>query len=638
MGVKEIVEGLGGKYFGPNRTSMVCCPAHDDKKPSLAIKHSENSNGFVVQCHAGCDHRDVFAELEKRGLFAGKKANGFDMHPRQNTTYDLAKKIWADATAIENTKTQKYLSSRKITPNNFGSVRHSPALYHRETQSEHPAMVCAIKVWPSEEVVGIQRIFLQEDGLGKADVSEPKLSLGKMAEGAVQLGQPVDTLFIAEGVETAMSVQQITGAPTWAALSASGIEKVKIPETVTCVVIAADNDASGTGQAAANRAAKRWADMGKEVRVAVPNGLGRDWNDMVKNEEELEARKIIDEAPMPVEPVREPKLTKMNIGELMVMDVADREMVLNPIIPTQGLVMAYAPRGIGKTFFGLSCALAVACGASTLHYNAPKARKVLYIDGEMPLKLMQERVKALFLGLDEGAMESEDYFELMSHDGQKDRISPDIGTARGRELIEENLDDCEFLVLDNLSTLTGGVEENNSDAWHPINLWLLSLRRRKISVLMIHHAGKGGAQRGTSRREDVLDTVINLKKPNDYTPEDGARFEVHLEKARGLYGSETTPFEARLMPKTVGEDEEATFWAMQDLKDVRLEKVKACLELGMSVREIAEDLGVGKTTAHKLVKRAKEEMAWEGVETAQWKGTSKDQEKINKEKAERRKK
>ena len=39
----------------------------------------------------------------------------------------------------------------------------------------------------------------------------------------------------------------------------------------------------------------------------------------------------------------------------------------------------------------------------------------------------------------------------------------------------------------------------------------------------MHHAGKGGAQRGTSRREDVLDTVIALRQPQDYQSGEGAR-------------------------------------------------------------------------------------------------------------------
>lgn len=54
--------------------------------------------------------------------------------------------------------------------------------------------------------------------------------------------------------------------------------------------------------------------------------------------------------------------------------------------------------------------------------------------------------------------------------------------------------------------------------------------------MFIHHAGKSGAQRGTSKREDVLDTVVALKRPGDYVTSQGARFEVHFEKARGIFG------------------------------------------------------------------------------------------------------
>jgi putative DNA primase/helicase len=79
----------------------------------------------------------------------------------------------------------------------------------------------------------------------------------------------------------------------------------------------------------------------------------------------------------------------------------------------------------------------------------------------------------------------------------------------------------------------------------PIQDYLLRLRRRNISVLIVHHAGKGGQQRGTSRREDVLDTVICLRRPSDYEPTEGARFEVHLEKGRGMTGDQLKPFEAK---------------------------------------------------------------------------------------------
>ena len=60
--------------------------------------------------------------------------------------------------------------------------------------------------------------------------------------------------------------------------------------------------------------------------------------------------------------------------------------------------MLYAPRGVGKSWLSLSIGLAVAGGASLLRWSAPRQRNVLYIDGEMPLVSLQERLKAISFG------------------------------------------------------------------------------------------------------------------------------------------------------------------------------------------------------------------------------------------------
>ena len=106
--------------------------------------------------------------------------------------------------------------------------------------------------------------------------------------------------------------------------------------------------------------------------------------------------------------------------------------------------------------------------------------------------------------------------------------------------------DADLVIVDNLSTLCRGLKENEADSWTPVQNWCLSLRRAAKSVLLIHHGGKSGAQRGTSRKEDVLDTVVSLRKPPDHQADQGARFEIHFEKSRGFYGPEAAPFEAWL--------------------------------------------------------------------------------------------
>jgi hypothetical protein len=81
------------------------------------------------------------------------------------------------------------------------------------------------------------------------------------------------------------------------------------------------------------------------------------------------------------------------------------------------------------------------------------------------------------------------------------------------------------LILDNLSTLASGMKENEADSWELVNNWLLDLRRRKIAVVIVHHAGRSGEVRGTSKREDNVFWIIALddaKKNAD--DKRGARF------------------------------------------------------------------------------------------------------------------
>jgi len=58
--------------------------------------------------------------------------------------------------------------------------------------------------------------------------------------------------------------------------------------------------------------------------------------------------------------------------------------------------------------------------------------------------------------------------------------------------------------------------------------------------------GRCGVFAHGSRREDALDTVIALRRPADYSPEEWARFGMHIEKGRGAMGVVVAPFEARL--------------------------------------------------------------------------------------------
>jgi putative DNA primase/helicase len=271
-------------------------------------------------------------------------------------------------------------------------------------------------------------------------------------------------------------------------------------------------------------------------------------------------------------------------------------MLLSPILPERSLAMLYAPRGIGKTQLGLSVGLAVAGGADILRWSAPRPRRVLYIDGEMPVVALQERLKVLALGMDRGI--PNENFKILAADNVDGGIN--LGTEEGQRSIEPPLDGLDLLILDNLSTLCPTRSESASDAWTPIQEWLLGLRRRGISVLFIHHAGNNGRQRGTSRREDALDTVIALRRPDDYSPEQGARFQVHFEKLRNRVApAASVPFEASL-GSFDADGQEGLRWSCCDLAPPLLKRAAELYETGMTVRAVATTLGISRSEAGRL--------------------------------------
>ena len=278
--------------------------------------------------------------------------------------------------------------------------------------------------------------------------------------------------------------------------------------------------------------------------------------------------------------------------------IPPRSFVLAPIIPEQGLVMIHAARGIGKTHCGLGIAFAVATGGEYLGWRAPGSRRVLYLDGEMPAATMQQRLK--HIRASSPSRPDDGFFEILNSD-LLGRSMPDISTVEGQGALEAMIKGVDLIVLDNLSTLCRSGNENGSDSWALVQAWLLELRRRGKAVLIIHHSGKNGTQRGASRHEDILDTVIKLCWPHDYAAVQGARFEVHLEKARSIFGDDAEPFEAWL---TV-QDGKATWKTrrLADLVDPAMEQAKQLLISGASVRDVEEVVGMSKSAAGRLRKQ-----------------------------------
>jgi hypothetical protein len=193
--------------------------------------------------------------------------------------------------------------------------------------------------------------------------------------------------------------------------------------------------------------------------------------------------------------------------------------------------MVHAWRGVGKTRFAHSLGYAIATGGKFLNWQAPKPRSVLLVDGELTAPELQQRLKAV------AGDKPNPNFRVLASDLYELGL-PNLSTSQGQKLIEDAIGESEVIILDNQSTLFRSGVENEAESWLPVQQWFLGLRRRGKTVVLIHHSGKGGEQRGTSRREDVLDVVLSLRRPADYDAEEGARFEVRFEGARPHWGSD----------------------------------------------------------------------------------------------------
>jgi hypothetical protein len=290
MSAREVVKALGGNWY--RSYGMALCPAHDDgKEPGLKVKDTPDG-GILVHCFAGCDWRDVKTALRRRGLLSEWRPgqDGDHVHRRRATTpprrpdIDLYKRtkvalhLWHKAAPATGTPVETYLQGRGITITPPPTIRYLPDAKHGPTGLILPAMVAAVQDVDGD-IVGIHRTFLKVDGSDKSPVSQNRMMLGPCAGGAVRLASVAAKLAVAEGIESALSVQQASGVPTWVAMSTTGVKALVLPPEVREVLLYPDGDEPG--ERAAVDAAKRFIREGRKVKITRPP-RGKDANDLLR--------------------------------------------------------------------------------------------------------------------------------------------------------------------------------------------------------------------------------------------------------------------------------------------------------------------------------------------------------------------
>jgi putative DNA primase/helicase len=270
---------------------MACCPAHADRTPSLSICDGEDGR-VLLYCHAGCDARDVIAELVQRGLWPGRVRSGptrvvpiRKFARDRNRADDLAhaEAILRESHPITGTLAGRYLEGRDLHATDLPTcLRFHPTLWHSRTRENWPAMVAPLRDIRTNAITGVHRTYLARDGRGKAPIEPPRMVLGRRSGAVIKLTpdeEVAEGLHIGEGIETCVACIELSFRPMWACIAEGGIRDFPVLSGVECLTIMADHDRPGL--AAAQACAERWAAAGKEVFVRWPEGLGRDYADEV---------------------------------------------------------------------------------------------------------------------------------------------------------------------------------------------------------------------------------------------------------------------------------------------------------------------------------------------------------------------
>jgi putative DNA primase/helicase len=430
-------------------------------------------------------------------------------------------------------------------------------------------------------------------------------------------------LCIDEGFATGATIHEATGYPAAVAFNAGNLRLVaramreKFPDLP--LIFCADDDYRTGGNPGLTKATEAARSVGG--LLAIPEfGADRpdkatDFNDMAMYQGREAVRIAIANACAPDKETYQPaavdapassRIIALDISELLMRDFPPMEPLLAPWLCKQHVDMVYAWRGVGKTHFAFGVAYAVAGGGKFLKWKADKPRRVVYIDGEMAGAAIKARLAAIVESAPDEHEPPEGYLRIITPDIQ-DLPLPDLASWEGQAALEPCIADAELIVVDNLSCLMRGGAENEGEAWMPVAEWALRMRKQGKAVLFVHHAGKAGQQRGSSRREDLMDVVIKLEHATDYQSEQGASFLVNFEKARQLSGDDARDIEAALTKDEHGKQ----VWTWKDADLGMADRILALHAEApdLSQSDIAEEVGCNRSTVSRALKKAKQQGA-----------------------------
>lgn len=253
------------------------------------LNQGGNLISLVQEKYACQDKKSLKAELKNICNYSN---SDFDIN-YQNNSYEISREektrwawdVWKSGRDISGTPAFKYLNKFRCIPERsllstgslkFGFTRKP----YFDWGDEYPALLAAITD-KNGYFKGVHITFIKPDGLGKLFAKNSKYIAGSGIKScSIVLGNNLENVVVAEGIESALSVASIYGQTPISTISAGGMVDWVVPDGVKTITFAPDMDDAGTGYSATQKSATKQFVKGYEIKgfLCPPHGCN-DWND-----------------------------------------------------------------------------------------------------------------------------------------------------------------------------------------------------------------------------------------------------------------------------------------------------------------------------------------------------------------------
>ena len=241
----------------------------------------------------------------------------------------------------------------------------------------------------------------------------------------------------------------------------------------------------------------------------------------------------------------------MTVGTFLLQPRPEREEIIKGVLGKPSLVMIAGPRGCGKTRLVVSLLDAITRKKQWLAWEVLKPLRALYFDGE----LAAVDLATVFTDMCGGA--PSELLEVISSEMffRREEMPFTLNSPLHQQRFLLLLDALEaagrrpdVICFDNLSAMSYGTEENSNSEQDSLIRFLMGLRHRGHSVIVVHHTGRNNEPRGASRKEDPLNLLIKLENEEG---QHNAKFTLKFTKTRGKMPTPSA-LECELMPAENG--------------------------------------------------------------------------------------